>query len=217
MLTLPFHCGPATKFETANVNTRELFDVLKDTPETLGWDMSLFNGTLAQNVSVVADDVIQADLAMLLSQPYRSVDITPPADRMIFCDRVPGQNDTNNCHRVYYMPGGFELAATQKVKDIVNTEIIVAQNQRGYILCFLEGPDVGEKWNFEAEGGCRIYGFPFGAFHLCLRNAGSNILQAREYPTTSRQLISNTHPDNEGIVHCPTTVSSKSTCITNTT
>lgn len=200
-----------------NVNTREVFDVLEDTPATLGWGMSLFNGTLAQNVSAVADYVVQADLAMFLSQPYRSVDITPPAERVVPCDHIPGQNNTKNCHRIYYMPGGFELAATQDVKNIIKTEIIVAQDQKGYILDFLEGPDVGEEWSFEAEGGCQVYGFPFGAFHLCLRNAGSNTLQAREYPVTSRQFNFNTHPNLEGIIHCPAAVSLLSACITNTT
>lgn len=141
--------------------------------------MSRFNGTLAQNVSVVADYVIQADLAMFLSQPYRTVDITPPAERLIPCDHIPGQKNMKNCHRVYYMPGGLELAATQEVKNIVKTEIVVAEGQQGYVLDFTEGPGVGEDWSFDAENGCQVYGFPFGAFHLCLKNAGSNTLQAR--------------------------------------
>jgi uncharacterized integral membrane protein len=182
----------------SNVNTRRVFNILEDTPATLGWGMSPFNGTLAQNVSVVADYVVQADLAMFLSQPYRSVDITPRSERMVPCEHIPGNNNTKNCRRVYYMPGGLELAATQEVKNIVKTEIVVAENQQGYILDFTEGPDAGGEWIFEAEGGCQVYGFPFGAFHLCLKNAGSNTLQAR-------------------IVHCPTAVSSHAECITNTT
>jgi len=164
-----------------NVNTQRVFDILKDTSTTLGWGMSPFNGTLAQNVSVVADYVVQADLAMFLAQPYRSVDITPPAEQTVSCEHIPGKNNTKNCRRVYYMPGGLELAATQEVKNIVKTEIVVAENQQGYILDFYEGPDGDDDWVFEGEKECQVYGFPFGAFHLCLRNSGANTLQAREY------------------------------------
>lgn len=169
-----------------NVNTQRVFDIVKDTPATLGWGMSHFNGTLAQNVSVVADHVVQADLAMFLSQPYRAVDITPPVERLTPCEHIPGKNNTKNCRRVYYMPGGLELAATQEVKNIARTEILVAENQQGYILDFYEGPEAGTNWRF-VKSECQVYGFPFGAFHLCLRNDGLNTLQAREYSMTWHQ------------------------------
>ncbi|KAF2463340.1 uncharacterized protein BDR25DRAFT_384650 [Lindgomyces ingoldianus] len=185
-------------FYEGKVNTRLVFDVLEDTPTSLGWGMSLFSASLAKNVSSIADQVAQADLAMFLSEPYRTVDITPPPQRLIPCNHIPGEVNEQNCRRVYYLPGGLELAATQEVKNVIETEIVLVQNQQGYILDFTEGPGPNEEWNFDAKSECEVYGFPFGAIHLCLKNGASNTLQAR-------------------IVHCPTSVSSLSNCITNAT
>lgn len=125
---------------------------------------------------------------MFLSQPYRSVDITPSADRSVPCSHIPGQNNTKNCRRIYYMPGGLELTTTQQVKKIVESEVVVAQNQQGYVLDFLEGPGINEEWSFKSDTECQIYGFPFGAFHLCLRNGGPNTLQARKRCSNCRNV-----------------------------
>ncbi|KAF2269447.1 hypothetical protein CC78DRAFT_604142 [Lojkania enalia] len=164
----------------------------------MSWGMSIFNASLAKNVSSIANQVSQADLANFLSSRYRTVDITSTPDRVIPCNHIPGQSNTRNCKRIYYMPGGLELAATQEVKDNAMSEIILAENQQGYILDFTEGPGPGEVWNFDAETECGVYGFPVGAFHLCLKNGAPNTLQAR-------------------IVHCPLSVSSRSECIQNKT
>lgn len=163
-----------------DVHTKEVFEILDGTPTTLGWGMSHFNASLAKNVSAIANQVVQADLAMFLSEPYRTVDLTTPQDRSVPCSHLPGKENERNCRRVYYIPGGMDLAATREVKETAKAEVILAQDQQGYILDFVEGPGAGEDWAFEAEAECKVYGFPFGAFHLCLRNGAANTLQARE-------------------------------------
>lgn len=140
--------------------------------------MSRFNASLAHNVSTIADQVSQADLANFLLQPYRTVDITPSADRAIPCNHIPGKRKQLICRRVYYLPAGLDLTATKEMKDNALSQVVVAEDQQGYILDFSEGPSIEEVWDFDASE-CQVYGFPFGAFHLCLQNAASNILRAR--------------------------------------
>lgn len=142
--------------------------------------MSLFNASLAKNVSAIADQVVQADLSMFLSEPYRTVDLTPPSERSIPCAHIPGKDNTENCRRVYYIPGGMDLAANRATQGTTDADILLSINQQGYILDFVEGPGAGEQWNFDAETECKVYGFPFGAFHLCLKNGSPNILHARK-------------------------------------
>ncbi|KAF2188992.1 hypothetical protein K469DRAFT_684256 [Zopfia rhizophila CBS 207.26] len=183
----------------SNVNTRMIFDIVHDTPASLGWGMSLFNASLAKNVSSIADQVVQADLAMFLSAPHRSVDITPQSQRTIPCSHVPGRANTQNCRRVYYIPGGAELAVVQETRNGSRSQadVDLAQSQQGYIFDFVEGPGANEEWEFKGNEDCEMFGFPFGAFHLCLKNGAKNTLHAR-------------------IVHCPTSTSVLSDCYTNT-
>ena len=164
------------------MNTQEVFEVRSEVPISHGWGVSLFNASLAKNVSSIADQVVQADLANFLYQPYRAVDITPGSERLIPCSHIPGQENKLNCRRVYYIPGGLELAVTQEMKNKMDpdADIILAENQQGYILDFTEGP-VGEDWSFKREGDCMFYGFPFSAFHLCLKNGAANTLHARKF------------------------------------
>ncbi|KAF2812580.1 uncharacterized protein BDZ99DRAFT_461241 [Mytilinidion resinicola] len=184
----------------SNVNTRMVFDVLEEARASRGWGMSLYNTSLAKNVSAVADQLVQADLAMFLSERSRSVDITPMKLRSIPCSHFPGTPNTQNCRRAYFVPGGVELAAapTDNESNHNKTDVILARSQRGYIFDFIEGPAMNEEWHFEADTDCEVYGFPFGAFHLCLKNPANNTLNAR-------------------IVHCPNDISTLSDCHTNKT
>ncbi|KAH7128296.1 hypothetical protein B0J11DRAFT_267154 [Dendryphion nanum] len=181
----------------SKVNTCVVFDVIESSSEHLGWGMTPFNASLARNVSSIADQVSQADLANFLLQPYRTVDVTPTSERSIPCSHMPGKQSHQNCRRVYYLPGGLDLAATQDAKSMATSQVILAQDQQGYILDFIEGPELGKVWSFTAQE-CELFGFPFGAIHLCLRNAANNTLQAR-------------------IVHCPISISSNLQCMENTT
>lgn len=166
-----------------NVNTRMVFDVLEETRASRGWGMSLYNASLAKNVSAIADQLVQADLAMFLSERSRSIDITPMKLRSIPCSHFPGTPNTQNCRRTYFVPGGVELAAapTDNESNHNKTDVILAKSQRGYIFDFLEGPAINEEWHFDTDTDCEVYGFPFGAFHLCLKNPANNTLDASKF------------------------------------
>jgi hypothetical protein len=155
--------------------------------------MSLFNDSLANNVSAIADQLVQADLAMFLSERSRSVDITPTKLRLIPCSHVPGIPNTQNCKRSYFVPGGVELASVNDKSDSVRNkaDVILAKKQRGYIFDFVEGPGINEEWNFGAATECEVYGFPFGAFHLCLSNPENNTLRASRSQMSRAILLAN--------------------------
>jgi len=165
------------------------FDLLEGSTTSLGWGVSLFNASLAKNVSSIADHLVQAELATFLSEPTRSIDITPASLRVIPCSHRPGMENTQNCKRTYFVPGGVELAAPEKQNSpsLNRADVFLAKDQQGYILDFLEGPGVREEWQFEGDKDCEVYGFPFGAVHLCLNNAGNNTLHARTFHSVSRK------------------------------
>jgi len=79
------------------------------------------------------------------------------------------------------MPGGIELAAPPSYRtENAGADAYLAKGQLGYILEFVEGPEMAETWSFEAED-CEVYGFPFGGFYLCLKNVAENSLHVSKY------------------------------------
>jgi len=152
------------------------FSKLDDYGFADGWGMTQFNSSLARNVSVVADQLIQAQLDMFLADTSRAVDITPPNLRTVPCILAPGQITGIPCERTYFMAG---VEFTPRVLDNGTTDeqVILAKDQQGYILNYKEQPGDME---FDLETECEVYGFPFAAFNLCMRNAADNILHARK-------------------------------------
>jgi hypothetical protein len=141
--------------------------------------MTPFNGSLAKNVSIVADQIIQAQLMMFLVDPSRAVDITDPARRIDSCSYGPSAYTGVPCERSFFMAGvEFTPRFLEYTKSATNVaEVILATNQQGYVLDYKEYPG---NLEFDLETECQIYGFPFAAFHLCLRNIAENILHARK-------------------------------------
>lgn len=142
--------------------------------------MSPFNASLANNVSLIADELLQAQLAMFLSDPSRAVDITPSTLRSIPCSRGPNSQSGQTCQRTFFIPGGVEFAAPTLYGDgnaPAQGDVFLARNQQGYVLDFQEA---GNDRQFDEASHCQVYGFPFAAIHLCLRNTANNTLDARE-------------------------------------
>jgi hypothetical protein len=157
------------------------FEVLSDSALSLGWGMSLFNASLAKNVSAIADQVVQADISMFLSEQSRAVDITPASQGSIPCTYRSDSQNTEKCQRTYFVPGGLDLAApdARNNPNLTKADVLLARGQQSYILNFIAGPGGSEEWRFKSSD-CEVYGFTFGAFYLCLTNAADNTLRARE-------------------------------------
>ena len=157
------------------------FKALDGSAHSLGWGMSLFNASLAKNVSAIADQVVQADISMFLSEQSRSVDITPASQGSILCTYRSDSPNTEKCQQTYFVPGGLDLAApdARNNPNLTKADVFLAMDQQGYILDFMAGPGGSEEWRFKPSD-CEVYGFAFGAFYLCLTNAADNTLRARE-------------------------------------
>lgn len=168
-----------TNSKTGNVNTQLTFDAAHQTSLSYGWGMSPFNASLAKNVSLVADELLQAQLAMFLSDPTRAVDITPSSLRAIPCSHGPNSESGQNCKRTFFIPGGIEFAAPTVYGDNPpsKSDVFLVKDQQGYLLDFQEA-DKGRQ--FDEVSQCQVYGFSFGAIHLCLKNSAENTLDARE-------------------------------------
>src|SRR5213078_2239282 len=115
-----------------NVNTRMTFDVAGQTSHSFGWGMSPFNASLARNVSVVADQLLQAQLATFLYDPSRAVDVTPSPLRSIPCSNGPNSPSGRSCERMFFIPGGVEFAAPTVYNDDghLEAEAFLAKNQQ---------------------------------------------------------------------------------------
>lgn len=152
----------------------------------MGWGMSPFDPSLAKNVSIITDQLINA--VMFLSDPTRSVDITPNSLAAIPCGNGPGKREKTSCKRAYYLPAGVEHVAAQLDDNPMSqqSDVFLAVGQRGYVLDYEEGsPD----WQFNQRSECLDYGFPFAAFRLCIKNTASNAVQARQYLRSRLELI----------------------------
>jgi hypothetical protein len=158
------------------------FKSLDDSTLSLGWGMSLYNASLAKNVSAIADQVVQADISMFLSEQSRSVDISPTSQGSNPCTYRSDSPSTEKCQLTYFVPGGLDLAApdARNNPNLTKADVFLARDQQGYILDFKEGPGGSEEWRFQPSD-CEIYGFAFGAFYLCLTNAADNTLHARKF------------------------------------
>jgi hypothetical protein len=145
---------------------------------SVGWGMTLFNGSLAKNVSLVAEQIIQAQLDMFLQDTSRAVDITPAHLRIVPCLYSPAFANSTPCERAYLMAGvEFTPPVLDNGASQMEKQVILATAQQSYILEFIEQP--GDMVYDNKD--CQIYGFPFSAFNLCMRNQANNVLQARTY------------------------------------
>lgn len=159
-----------------NVNTRMTFDTIDGMPLELGWGISPFNASFANNVSTIAEELSQAGLATFLSDPSNAKDITSSELRAVPCAQSPYNQTDSKCERTFFMPGGVQLAAPRvdsKYKPL-ESNAFLAKLQRSYLLNFKEGE---QSWEFK-ESDCQVYGFSFAAINLCLKNEGENTLQA---------------------------------------
>jgi hypothetical protein len=112
----------------SDVNTHPVFDELPHSTPTLGWGISPFNGSLTNNVSLIIDQLLEAELSQFLSEPSRAIDVTAPVDRLIPCSHRPGVTSYQNCRRVYFMPGGLQLAVPTLANTTSNAEVYLAKN-----------------------------------------------------------------------------------------
>jgi hypothetical protein len=154
------------------------FHPMHDSPQVMGWGMSPFNGSLAKNVSIITDQLVNA--VMFLSDPTRSVDITPGPLAAVPCSNTPQKQVDVKCKRSYYLPAGVEFVAAQLDGSPLfeKSDVFFAMGQQGYLLEYEEGDS---KWEFDQSAECLSYGFAFAAFRLCLKNTKSNALQARKF------------------------------------
>jgi uncharacterized integral membrane protein len=182
----------------SNVNTYQAFTERAGGPVARGWGVGRFDAALTRNVSLVADRLLESELSRFLSEPSRAVDETPAADRLVACAHRPGVANVANCRRVFFVPGGLELAdVPAAAADSGAVEAYVARGQQGSVLDFVEGPGVGQEWDYDVGSECAVYGFQFAAFELCMWNAAPNVIQAV-------------------IVQCPLNVSSARACLDDT-
>ncbi|KAF2432163.1 hypothetical protein EJ08DRAFT_136752 [Tothia fuscella] len=178
----------------SDVNTKMSFHPIRNSQHVMGWGMSPFNGSLAQNVSVITDQLINA--VMFLSDPTRSVDDTPGSLAGVPCANGPRKEVDTRCRRTYYLPAGVEHVAAQLDGNpmAAKSDVFLAIGQQGYVLEYEEGE---RDWVFDEAAECISYGFAFSGFRLCMRNTESNALQAR-------------------ILQCPSEVCANMSCLTNT-
>lgn len=139
--------------------------------------MTPFNASLAKNATIVADQLLQAQQSGFLSNPSRAVDITPKSLRSIPCSQGPNSPSDQSCERTFFLPGGVEFAAPRfhKTRESFGADVFLAKEQQGYLLNYRE---LGSRWHVDDAAGCQVYGFPFAAFHLCLKNVAENIVDA---------------------------------------
>ena len=109
-----------------------LFHQLDSTGEIRGWGLSAFNASLAKNVSLVLDQLLQAELNMFLFDLSHAVDITPRDLRSIPCAGRVGSSGQQKRQRSYFVPGGVEHAISNPLNDTdaLSSEAIVAENQQ---------------------------------------------------------------------------------------
>lgn len=141
--------------------------------------MTPFNVSLAKNMSVIADQLSQAQISVFLSDPSRAVDVTPSSLRSRPCTQGANSPTRENCERTFFIPGGVEFAAPTVHSDSgsSDTEVFLVRDQQGYLLEFKEG---NRTRQYNEVGSYEVYGFPFAAFHLYLKNSANNTLDARK-------------------------------------
>jgi len=147
------------------------FEPLRETQAVLGWGMQPFNGTLANNISVLSNQILQG---LFLTDPSRAADITPTTELAVPCSNTPGHISTTKCQRSYLLPYGVGYSAMQ-FNGPTQSDIVVANDQQSYILNFEEGDPT---WVFNDTTECQSYGFVFAAFRLCLKNIAQSSIQA---------------------------------------
>jgi hypothetical protein len=154
------------------------FDVMGEYEPALAWGMTPFNASLAKNVSLVAEQLIQAQLNMFLSDGTKAIELTPHQKRMIPCSYGPGvPPNTTACQRNFLMVGiDFTPPILPDISKAPANEVVLVKGQQGYLLNYEELPNSSDYDSTE----CSVYGYPFAAYNLCIRNINQNTLQTRK-------------------------------------
>lgn len=197
-----------------NVNTQLTFEGVSQKELSLGWGMTPFNVSLAKNISVIIDQLSQAQLSQFLVDPSRAIDLTPSSLRSKPCTLGVNSLTAQNCQRSFFVPGGVEFAApeVQENRASSDMDIFLVRNQQGYMLDFDEGDST---WREKNPADCQVYGFPFAAFYLCLRDSGYNILDARKSFLVRAIEDELTRPYQD-LVQCPNSIAARSKCRSDT-
>ena len=175
--------------------------------------MSTFNASLARNVSLVADELLQAQLAGFLYDPSHAVDMTPQHLRIVPCSQGPNSHAEQSCKRTYFIPAGFESGTSVPRGDqALEEDAILAKDQQGYILNFQEESD---QSGFDEEHECETYGFSFAGFRMCLHNVEANTIRARKW-RLAREEVPRLILVTQGMVNCPSEISALAQCRSNT-
>ncbi|PGH18383.1 hypothetical protein AJ79_00450 [Helicocarpus griseus UAMH5409] len=156
----------------ADVGTTTTFDKL-GTP-MYGYGMGVFNASLAQIWQPMTDLLYSSRFEGFLFDSTASYDLTSPAARST-CDVE--DPDIRRCVLRYYITAGIENFAPEFLSVNHNhADAFLAENQNGYVLEYQDGSD---DWQYNWQTECSLYGVGLGAWALCLKNAASNIIQAR--------------------------------------
>jgi hypothetical protein len=140
--------------------------------------MDAFNASLADILQVAPDLLFSATFADFLSSNHL-VEITYESDRKD-CTVSWSSSKRNYCRYRYFVPGGIEssLPAILNNSELAKSDVVLAVDQRGYILLFEDG---NPQWQYNATSECSAYGLDLAGFALCFRNGGKGEILARKW------------------------------------
>lgn len=185
-------------------------------PASRGYGIGTFNASLATLLSPMTDLTFSTRFKDFLSDPDRSIDTTPDADRDDCAN-----NAQKPCMTSFHVPGGVKnfaaaLLAGKNFTSAGSIQPVLALNQRGYSFEF---EDDQSMVNYDPNSDCIVSGFVIGAFQLCLKNRASHELLACKLDMTSNPrrktyfLCSFSLSD---ITSCPREIAANAACLRNT-
>ena len=168
-----------------NVRTQLGFRKVQEVTIPLGFGLGPINATTVAPLAPLTDIYFGASFTTFLLDPNRAIDITPAAKRQKSCSLGIDVGSRQTCEQVVFLAGGLELVSSNvaTVDDHPEAQAWVAEGHQGYMLTFTEG---NKLWEFQNGTECRVYhtellGLTAGAFRICVKNAASNVIQARKF------------------------------------
>ena len=165
------------------------FSPVSSSSQYYGYNLQPMNASVAAEYTGFTDLVLSWKFEDFLRDTTRSVDLTPPSERLIPCGL--NAQDSSGCNHTYFLPGEDILVMPEMISDasFPDADVLLATDHRGYLLNFKAG---SSSTVFNATQNCRTYssrylGFQAGAIHFCAANSSPNELEARKSLQTRYQ------------------------------
>jgi hypothetical protein len=162
------------------VNINVIYHPTNDPGTTLNFGMGPFNATVATQLGIMQDLLLNRDYMLFLTDASRCVDVSPGRSNHQKCAKGLSIDGNQTCTRTVSLNGALELVdsvLTSHLNDNPNADVFLSENQQVYLLEYTEG--VAHSYNDVTD--CRVFTSAITSYKLCIADIAPSTVVARKF------------------------------------